>query len=140
MKLYKWNCTVMFAHCDVAGTVFYPRFYDWFDQSTEQLFRQNHLSYAELKREYDVIGMPLVESGASYLNACMIGDELEISSWVDEWEGKTFVVKHQVKHDDGRVALEGFERRVWVVADEKSPNRIRAVEIPKIAIERFADP
>jgi acyl-CoA thioesterase FadM len=80
------------------------------------------------------------EIGSRYLNACMIGDELEISSWVDEWEGKTFVVKHQVKHDDGRVALEGFERRVWVVADEASPNRIRAIEIPKVAIERFADP
>jgi 4-hydroxybenzoyl-CoA thioesterase len=138
MKSNKWNRTVMFAHCDVAGTVFYPRFYDWFDQSTEKLFRQNQLSYSELKREFNVIGMPLVETGAKYLNACFIGDELEISSWIEEWARKTFVVKHQVTHDDGRIALEGFERRVWVVADETSPNKIRAIEIPKRVIERFA--
>lgn len=137
MKTYKWNRTVMFAHCDVAGTMFYPYFYVWFDQSTEELFRKNQMSYADMKREFGVVGMPLVETGASYLNACRLGDELEISTWVDEWARKTFLVKHQISHDDGRVAVEGFEHRVWVEADESSPNGIRAIEIPQIAIDRL---
>ena len=85
----------------------------------------------------DVLGMPLVETGARYLNACRLGDQLEIATWVEEWARKTFLVKHQVTHDDGRVAVEGFERRVWAVADESSPNRIRAIEIPQAAIERL---
>lgn len=137
MKIHKWNRTVMFAHCDVAGTMFYPYFYAWFDQSTEELFRKNELSYRGLKQEFAVVGMPLVESGAKYLNACRLGDELEISTWVEEWARKTFLVKHQIAHDDGRVAVEGFERRVWAVADESSPNGIRAMEIPQSAIDRF---
>jgi hypothetical protein len=85
MKTYKWNRTVMFAHCDVHGTIFYPYLYSWFDQSTEELFRNNQMSYADLKRDFGVVGMPLVETGARYLNACRLGDELEISTWVDEW-------------------------------------------------------
>jgi 4-hydroxybenzoyl-CoA thioesterase len=129
----------MFAHCDVAGTVFYPHFYNWFDQSTEQLFKKNQMTYADLKREFNIVGMPLVESGARYFNACMIGDELEISTWVDEWARKTFLVKHQITHDDGRIAVEAFERRVWVVADDSSPNKIRAIQIPQEAIERMKD-
>lgn len=137
MKTYKWKFPVMFAHCDVAGTVFYPHFYTWFDQGTERLFAKNRLSYADLEREFDVVGMPLVETGAKYLNACRLGDELEISTWVDEWARKTFLVKHQITHDDGRIAVEGFERRVWAVADESSPNGIRAIEIPKVAIDRL---
>jgi hypothetical protein len=58
---------------------------------------------------------------------------------VDEWARKTFLVKHQVSHDDGRVAVEGFERRVWAVPDESSPNGIRAIEIPQTAIDRLKD-
>jgi len=137
MKTYKWKFPVMFAHCDVAGTVFYPHFYTWFDQGTERLFAKNQLSYADLKREFNIVGMPLVETGAKYLNACRLGDELEISTWVDEWARKTFLVRHQITHDDGRVAVEGFERRVWAVVDDSSPNGIRAIEIPQTAIERL---
>ncbi len=137
MKIYKWKFPVMFAHCDVAGTVFYPHFYTWFDQGTERLFAKNQLAYSDLKREFNVVGMPLVETGAKYLNACRLGDELEISTWVDEWARKTFLVKHQITHTDGRVAVEGYERRVWAVVDESSQNGIRAIEIPKIAIERL---
>lgn len=137
MKTYQWKRTVMFAHCDVAGTMFYPYFYTWFDQSTEELFRQNQLSYASLKQEFGVLGMPLVESGARYLNACRLGDELELSSWVDGCTRRTFLVKHEISHDDGRVAVQGFERRVWAVADESSANGIRAIEIPQTAIDRL---
>jgi acyl-CoA thioesterase FadM len=64
--------------------VFYPHFYTWFDQGTERLFAKNQLSYADLKREFNIVAMPLVETGANYLNACRLGDELEISTCVDE--------------------------------------------------------
>jgi 4-hydroxybenzoyl-CoA thioesterase len=137
MKTYKWKFPVMFAHCDVAGTVFYPHFYTWFDQGTERLFAKNQLSYADLKREFNVVGMPVVETGAKYLNACRLGDELEISTCVDEWARKTFLVRHQITHADGRVAVEGFERRVWAIEDASSANGIRAMEIPQSAIERL---
>jgi 4-hydroxybenzoyl-CoA thioesterase len=121
----------------MAGTVFYPHFYSWFDQSTEQLFTNSKLSYADQKREFNVVGMVLIESGATYRNACRPGDALEISSWVDEWARKTFLVKHQITHSDGRSAVDGHERRVWAVADESSPNGMRAIEIPQTAIDRL---
>jgi 4-hydroxybenzoyl-CoA thioesterase len=134
-----WRLTVEWAHCDAVGTVFYPHFYVWFDQGTERLFRANGLSYAELRRDFGVIGMPLVETGARYENACRLGDEVEIESWVEEWARRTFLVKHRVRHVDGRLALEGFERRVWAVADAASPKGARAIPIPGEAIARFAD-
>jgi len=83
--------------------------------------------------------MPLVETGASYKNACKHGDELEIRSWVDEWAGRTFLVKHQIEHADGRLALEGFERRVWVIPAPESPKGIQAIQIPEEVIARFVD-
>jgi 4-hydroxybenzoyl-CoA thioesterase len=139
VKVHVSKHTVEWAHCDAAGIVFYPHFYAWFDQGTERLFRANRLSYAELKRDFGVVGMPLLETGARYENACKLGDELEMQSWVDEWAGRTFVVRHRILHADGRPALEGFERRVWAIADSTSPKGVRAIPIPQEAIGRFVD-
>jgi 4-hydroxybenzoyl-CoA thioesterase len=131
--------TVEWAHCDAAGIVFYPHFYTWFDQATERLFGANRLSYAELRRDFGVVGMPLLETGARYEHACRLGDALELTSWVDEWAGRTFLVKHRIAHADGRTAVEGYERRVWVVDDPASPKRFRAVAVPPEVIARFTD-
>jgi len=139
VKVHVWQQTVEWAHCDAAGIVFYPHFYAWFDQGTERLFRANRLSYAELRRDFGVVGMPLVATGASYHNACRLGDELELRSWVDEWAGRTFVVRHRILHADDRLALEGFERRVWAIADSTSPKGVRAIPIPEEAMNRFVD-
>ena len=139
MRVSESRRTVEWAHCDAAGIVFYPYFYIWFDQGTERLFRANRLSYAELRRDFGVVGMPLLETGARYENACRLGEEIEIRSWVEEWAGRTFLVKHRVTHVDGRPALEGFERRAWVVEDPSSPKGMRAIRVPEEAIARFVD-
>lgn len=139
MKVYKTSITVEWVHCDAAKIVFYPHFYTWFDQATERLFSANHLSYAELDRDFDSPGMPLLETGAKYANACRLGDVLTMESWVDEWAGKTFLVKHRLTHADGKPALEGFERRVWIRRDPSSPTGMRALAVPDEVTARFVD-
>ena len=139
MKVHVTRITVEWAHCDAAGIVFYPYFYFWFDGGTERLFKANGLSYPELRRDFGVEGMPLLETGARYTSACRLGDELEMRSWVEEWSGRTFLVKHRITHGDGRPALEGFERRAWVVLDPASPKGLRAVAVAPEAIARFVD-
>ncbi len=139
MRVYKATITVEWAHCDAAGIVFYPHFYIWFDQATERLFSANGLSYAELDRNFNSSGMPLLETGAKYTNACRLGDELSLESWVDEWSGKTFIVRHKLTHSDGRVALEGFERRVWIQRSDDTANGMRAVPVPEEVKVRFED-
>ena len=139
MKVHVTRITVEWAHCDAAGIVFYPQFYTLFDQATERLFTANKLSYAELSRDFDSPGMPLLETGAKYANASRLGDTLAIESWVESWDGKTFLVKHKLTHADGRPALEGFERRVWIKRDAARPTGFRAVEVPEAVKSRFVD-
>ncbi len=137
MRTYKGEFKVEWAHCDAAGIVFYPHFYALFDQATERLFTANGLSYAALSDAFDSPGMPLLETGAKYANACKLGDVLTIESWVAKWDGKTFVVSHRLTHADGRPALDGFERRVWIRRDASRPAGFRAVEVPDAVKERF---
>lgn len=139
MRVLRQTLRVEWAHCDPAGIVFYPHFYNWFDQASGRLFSANNLSYAELDRDFDSSGMPLVETGAKYFNACRLEDELTMETWVDEWSGKTFLVKHKLTHADGRPALEGFERRIWIVRDKERPAGMRALDVPEDVKARFTD-
>jgi 4-hydroxybenzoyl-CoA thioesterase len=139
MRKHVSRFAIEWSHCDAAGIVFYPNFYTWFDQGTERLFKANGVGYLALERDFGVSGMPLVETGATYHNACRLGDQVSHESWVDEWRSRTFLVRHRVTHDDGRLALEGFERRVWVKTDPASPKGIRAVQIPDGIAARFED-
>jgi acyl-CoA thioesterase FadM len=63
LRVYRGTFKVEWAHCDAAGIVFYPHYYMLFDQATERLFSANRLSYAELSRDFDSPGMPLLETG-----------------------------------------------------------------------------
>ena len=130
---------IEWAHCDAAGIVFYPRYYEWFDQGTERLFASVGLSYGELAEEFGISGMPLLETGAKYKNACRLGARVRLASWVDEISGKTFVVRHRIESEDGDEMLEGFERRIMVKKDPQSPRGIRAVDLPAAVRERLAE-
>lgn len=139
MKTLEQHFAIEWAHCDAAGIVFYPYFYSWFDQATERLFKANGLGYADLERDLGVTGMPLVESGATYRNPCKLGDPVVMKSWIDEWKGRTFLVKHVISHENGDTGLEGFERRVMIQPAPDTPKGIKAVDIPEAVMERFVD-
>jgi len=139
VKEFVSEIKVEWAHCDFAGIVFYPTFYIWFDQGTERLFAANGLSYAELREDFGIDGMPLLETGTTYKNAAKLGSDLTITSWIDAWEGKTFLIKHRIMHADGREALEGFERRIFVIKDPAMERGMRAVEMPEDLRARFVD-
>lgn len=139
MKEFVSEIRVEWAHCDAAGIVFYPNFYIWFDQGTERLFRACGLSYAELDRDFGIDGMPLLETGTTYKNACRLGAELTLTSAVEDWAGKTFTVRHRIVHADGSEALSGFERRIFVVRAPDSPRGIRAIDVPAGVRARFGD-
>lgn len=139
MKEFVSEIKVEWAHCDFAGIVFYPTFYIWFDQGTERLFRANGLSYPELGEQFGIDGMPLLETGTTYKNASKLGADLTITSRIDAWEGKTFVVRHRIMHADGREALEGFERRIFVIKDPALERGIKAIAVPDALRARFTD-
>ena len=128
---------VAWADCDAAGKVFYPNFYSWFDRSTEKLFRVNNLTIANLENEFGIIGMPLLESNAKYECACLHGSELFIKTWVDEWAGKTFVVRHQITQQGGKLAVSGYEKRIFVVAAPDKPSGMRAIAPPDEILGRL---
>lgn len=139
MQTHVWDITVAWAHCDAQRIVFYPHFYVWFDEATERLFRANGLTYPILAERYGIVGMPLVETGATYKAPCRLGEAVRLESRVSEWRGRSFLVGHRIVHADGTLAVEGFERRVWALADASAPKGMRAGPVPEEVIALFAD-
>lgn len=127
---------VNFADCDPAQLVFYPRYFEWFDRGTEMLFRSVGLDWEVLFAEGTWNGVPLLDAGANFKRPCRFGDTVAVESWIEEWRGKTFLVRHHVRNK-GELAVEGHELRAWTVADNTRPAGLRAEPVPAEIIARF---
>jgi 4-hydroxybenzoyl-CoA thioesterase len=120
---------VEWGQCDPAGIVFYPQFLMMFDASTGELFARTGLSASEMRRKYCILGMPLIEQGAKFLKPCRFDDEIVVESEVQEWGRTSFTVRHRILNQ-GQLAVDGFEKRVWASADPAHPGKIKPQPIP----------
>jgi 4-hydroxybenzoyl-CoA thioesterase len=130
---------IEWGQCDPAGIVFYPQFLTMFDANTGLLFARTGLSASEMRKIYGTIGMPLVEQGAKFLLPCRFDDEIIVESEVGEWGRSSFTVFHRILRGSD-LAVDGFEKRVWAVADPEHPGRIKAQPIPREIMASLSDP
>ena len=132
---------IEWGDCDPAGIVFYPRYFAMFDASTAALFSSAlGMTKKAMLRHYDVVGFPMVDTRATFRAPCAFGDEVRIESAVTEFRRASFDVHHRLLRDDGALAVEGFETRVWVGRHPDKPDGIKALPIPEELVARFRDP
>jgi len=120
---------VRWSEADPAGIVFYPRFFEWFDLGTEALFETLGLPWRELFPASQIVGVPIVESGARFASPVRYGDEVRIETTVSEVREKTFRVEHEVSVGPRHCAT-GFEVRAWVARPEHPGGALAARPIP----------
>jgi len=128
MRSAIYHLRVEFGDCDPADIVHYPNFYRWFDAATQQLFVEASLPREFLRKEYAVVGMPLLETGARYKNSARFGDRLTVECSVVECARKSIRLHHLVKRG-ADLLVDGFEVRVLVVPHPDDPQRLRAMEL-----------
>jgi 4-hydroxybenzoyl-CoA thioesterase len=106
--------TIEWGHCDAAGIVFNPRFFEYFDWSTALLlFAASGMNKKEMLAAHGVAGAPLVATQATFLKTCSFGDEVSIVSSVIKVGTSSFDVEHRL-FKGHELAVEGNETRVWV--------------------------
>lgn len=67
---------VLFKHCDPAGIVFYPRYFEMINDWVEALFEHLGLPFHELLKDG---GVPTVQIEATFPAPCRHGDELAVT-------------------------------------------------------------
>lgn len=106
---------VQFGDCDPAGIVYYPNYFRMFDNATAGMFAA---AFGMHKRNwlvhYGVAGIPMVDTGARFTSPSRFGDVVEIHSEITELGRSSFRVLHKL-FNQGSIAIEAHEKRVWVV-------------------------
>ena len=129
---------IEWGHCDPAGIVFNPRYFEYFDWSTALLFeRALGRTKPEILKLYDAAGIPLVDTRAKFLAPCRFGETIEIVSEVTRLGRSSFEVAHRVLNR-GTLAVEAAETRVWTGRDPADPSRLKAVPIPADIVARLS--
>jgi acyl-CoA thioesterase FadM len=128
--------TVRWSDADPAGIAFYPRFYEWYDLGTETLFESLGLPWPATFERYRIVGVPIVESGSTFLSPVRYGDVVSVRSSVTWVKDKTFRMEHEISVD-GRVCACGFEVRAWVRRPDTPGGPLHAEPIPPAVRQRL---
>jgi 4-hydroxybenzoyl-CoA thioesterase len=129
--------TIEWGHCDPAGIVFNPRFFEFFDTNTWMLFEKAlGVKQSELASTYGIVGIALVDARANFLKPAKFGDTIEVASRITEFRRSSFDVQHTITIGSD-VATEGNETRVWAVRDKTNPDKITTAAIPAEVIAKF---
>ena len=121
---------IEWGDCDPAGIVFYPRYFAMFDSSTAYLLeRAIGMSKFDYLRAYKFVGHPVVETRAVFRIPTRFGDEVAIETAVVSCGRSSIKIEHRLLKA-GKLAVEGFETRVFVARDPADPERFKSQPIP----------
>ena len=134
---FRRQLTIEWGHCDPAGIVFNPRFFEFFYTSSWLLFGAAlGVKAQDLASAYNIVGIALVDARANFVKPVKFGDVVEIASRVSEFRRSSFDVEHRLSVN-GALAAEGGESRVWAVRDKNDPDKITTAPIPPEVIAKF---
>lgn len=121
---------IEFGDCDPAGIVYYPNYFRMFDAATAYLL-EAALGMKKIAwiRRFGILGIPVVDTGATFSKPSRFGDVVTIETSVREFKRTSFVVGHRL-FNGGDLAIEAREVRVWAGVDPDNPDRIKSQPIP----------
>lgn len=121
---------VEFGDCDPARIVWFPNFFRWIDAASRNFFVQCGVPpWHALEQSHGIIGTPLVDTQARFINTASYGDRLDIHTRITEWRGRSFVQHYRVLRGDTLI-LECTEVRIFAARRAGPEPGIRAVEAP----------
>ena len=128
---------IEFGDCDPAGIVYYPNYFRMFDASTAYLFEAAlKMKKIAWTRHFGILGIPMVDTGASFRKPSRFGDVVTIQSTIAQFRRSSFEVTHRLLNA-GDLAIDCRETRVWAGTDPDDPQKLKAMPIPEAVIAAF---
>jgi 4-hydroxybenzoyl-CoA thioesterase len=128
---------VEWGDCDPAQIVHYPRYLSYFDACTTALFRKAGLSKRQMLKTYQIVGIPMVDLRATFMVPSRFSDTVIVESEITKWGRSSFGVRHRL-FNQGVLAVECFETRVWTALSADDPEKIESKPVPREVIEKFS--
>ena len=128
---------IEWGDCDPAQIVYYPRYFEYFDNCTAALFAKAGLSKREMLKTYGIVGFPLVEVRSRFMTPSHFSEDVVVESEIVEWRNSSFCVHHKL-FKENVLAVECSETRVWAAVSANDPEKIESRPIPRDIVEKFS--
>jgi 4-hydroxybenzoyl-CoA thioesterase len=117
---YRRAIPVEFNHCDPAGIVFYPRYFEMVNSVIENFFAERAgRSFAEMTLR-DRNGVPTVRIDATFRAPSRLGETLDFTLDVTRLGSSSVAFHITARGADGAVRLESAMTLVWVGPDGRA--------------------
>lgn len=124
--------------CDPAGIVYFPRYFAIFDTSTTTLFEKAlGMKKRDFIKHYGFAGYPMVDARATFHIPGVFGDDVEIHTAITKLGKSSISIEHHLMKD-GELAVQGWEKRVWVGQDPANPDRLKSTPLPPDVVEKLS--
>lgn len=123
-RRYKKRWKVKFSECDMAGIVFYPRYFEMINFVVEEWLEDLEWSFTYL-HEDRLEGLPTKSLECEFMAPCRIGDELEFQMTVEALGTSSFTLSFCAYHNKQPVLK---ARSVLVYVALTTP--IKSIPIP----------
>lgn len=125
---------VRFQDVDAAGTIFFPKVFEYFSDAYLELLLAAGLDVpGDLARR--TAAAPLVHSEADYLAPLRFGDQVDVEVVLAHVGGSSTAFAHRIRKLDGKVAVIGQTVHVWVSGKTFEP-----VPVPEALRAYLASP
>lgn len=141
-RVFELPITVQWGHCDPAGIVYFPRFFEWFHQTMEAWFEGGlGVAYQDVIGGQR-IGFPAVHTEADFRRPCAFGEKLVVELRLGKIGSSSVELCYRVRGQDDHNDERAVGRTVCVVMDldERRDTFRRALPIPEAlrrALEQF---
>jgi|TARA_B100001964_G_scaffold241939_1_gene315489 4-hydroxybenzoyl-CoA thioesterase len=123
---YTTHITVKFQHVDWARIVFYPRYFEMFNQVVEQWFDEGlGCSFHRLHEEWNN-GIPLVDSQCRFRRANHLGEQITFELELLKLGRRSFTLMVKGSHL-GELCVDAQLTMVWVTLTQP----VAAIPIPQ---------
>ncbi len=113
MQSFEYTHTVKFSEVDMAGVVFFSRFFEYAHSAFEAFFEHIGWSFAHVFNE-GKWGFPLVHAEADYQAPARIGDDLTVQLAVAKLSDSSFTMRYQITLANGKAVASVLTSHVWV--------------------------
>lgn len=126
---------IEWGDCDPAEIVFYPRYFAFFDASTQALFEAAGFPKYEMRKRFGVVGYPMLETSSRFMIPSRFGEDIVIETTISDFGRSSFAIRHRVLKGEA-VAIEASEKRAMVHVDPAT-GKLKSCPIPAEMLAAF---
>ena len=131
MSAFQREILVRFGHCDAAGWVFYPRYFEMISDFVEDWFEDGLMASAPGLFHHKQLLTPSVHFTVDFMKATHYGERLTFNLWTVKVGRTSCELRIEASHQ-GELRMRVKQVLVFI-----SANRARATPIPPELISRM---